>query len=289
MIGLQCCFFDLSLYAVIKYTCCICPHDDDTSITYFYLNNKHLGFSYGNFTNISLVDYDDNFYTRNHLRIIPNRYFGNNTFQSIGPFINIQSPPSAYLAGNTLGTGNVISGAQILGTYANESFNYINCFFGVENPTIFITSNSTNGFNVVGLANQRDNSNVLLDTDFVTDTTFCRYTNGKGFPITVLSSLSSLQSPMNYEVNWHLAIRERATDKINTYHIKTNCKKIGTTFTVYSNTTVSASEEFFTMTGLVPTVGFDWIQIAPTAGPSNLLDVSCVIHIKGYKIPMTYF
>lgn len=270
--------------------------NDNTSITGFYLSNSHLGIEYGNFSNFGVLNDADQgiapFASSNDLVIVTNGFINNNNIYSISTNIRIENGArsyTGYLADYPDGQGNTISGADITDTFPTKSFNYVNCRHLVNISALFVTENTQESLITSAIAKQTDISGNVLDTDFVVDTTFCKYTNGLGEQILALEGASSNLNDANYEVNWHLSIRERTTGLTNCYHIKTNCKGIAGIITVISNTTVSSSEEFFTLTGITPAVGSGGIEINPTAGAANLLDVACVIHIKGYKILSNYF
>lgn len=269
----------------------------DASIISFNLNNFYFSLSYGVFSNITVWNNAQK-YSTDLFNINTNYVFVSNVFQSISAFVNINPDPrnTAILPLN--GSGNVITGCEIANWFPDTSFALINCTTPGTNVTnIFPTTSASssnnaprNAFQLVGDAAQADLTGTVLDTDFVTDMTVCFFSNGAAVPGQIEQMrIGYLQDDSNYEINWHISAKLRSTNETNIYHIKTNAKVIGGVYSIVSNTTVSTSEEFLGLTGLTPTVTAgpptSAFVIDPTVTSSTLLDVACVAHIKGFRVP----
>ena len=265
----------------------------ETVFTDLKLNSANFASFSGLFNNITTWNIIESLTYR--FTINTNRGLISNSISAVSPIINlVEYPGVTTLPSSTPqnGSGNVITGCTIGTDFTDTSFTFINCdFFNNlgRGSTLIPTVNTNNSFIVYNNAKQLDVSSGVLDEDFVVKASYSVYTNGvPNLPGTFDERIyiTNLQQNSNYEVNWRLSVRERSTDKCNTYHIKTNLKRTtAANGIIVSSSTISASEEFFTLTGLIPVASINGCYIAPTLGAGNLLDVACTIEIIGYKIP----
>jgi hypothetical protein len=257
----------------------------DVNVPSFNLANVYFYPYYGLFSNISVWNLGQRVSSNDHFVINTNYNFVANTFSAISGIVDIIKDPRNTNITPENGFGNTITGCEIGVDYRDTSFSFINCQFGSsDSATLIPTKDTDDGLVFYNNAIQQDISGTVTDNDFVVKQTFTKYAQGVGPGATTIS-FSVGKTNCNYEVNWYLSVRERSTGLCNTYHIKTNLKRGASgNPVVVSNTTVAASEEFFTLTGLIPSYSGGNIQIAPNAGAGNKLDAACTVEINGYKI-----
>lgn len=248
-------------------------------ISEFYFNNAHFGIIYGLVNNVGTWNKDNRADNSNIMNIYTSNLFRYNSFESIGLRTKILADPNALFFFEN-GFANTFSGGEIIDFPANDSFAFSNTIFSGQlfssGNTIIPTRGPSGAFNIV-----TPTEPITGTINFVVENTFCLYKEIVGS-----GSLTTGPLPKNseYEVNWHLTIKRRATDEVNTYHIKTNVRRVTGNLVIVSNNTIAASEEFLGMTGLIPVVGFTALNISPVLG-SETLDVSVVVKMTGKMLP----
>lgn len=248
-------------------------------ISEFYFNNAYFGIIYGLVNNVGTWNKDNRADNSNIMNIYTSNLFRYNSFESIGLRTKILEDPNATFFFEN-GFANTFSGGEIIDFPANDSFAFSNTIFSGQlfssGNTIIPTRGPSGAFNIV-----TPTEPITGTINFVVENTFCLYKEIVGS-----GSLTTGPLPKNseYEVNWHLTIKRRATDEVNTYHIKTNVRRVTGNLVIVSNNTIAASEEFLGMTGLIPVVGFTALNISPVLG-SETLDVSVVVKMTGKMLP----
>lgn len=245
-------------------------------ISEFYFNNTHFGIIYGLVNNIGTWNNDNRDANSNIMNIYTSLFFRNNSFESIGLRTKILEDPNALFFFEN-GFSNTFSGGEIIYFEPNDSFAFSNTFFSGQNiasgNTIIPTRGPSGAFNIVSPTEPTTGT-----INYVVENTFCMYTED-GFLNT-----GPLPKNSEYEVNWHLTIKRRATDEVNTYHIKTHVRRVTGNLVLVSNNTIAASEEFLGVTGLIPVVLFTSLTMSPVLG-SETLDVSVVVKMTGRMLP----
>lgn len=262
--------------------------NESALVPQFNLANVYFSPVYGLFSNISVWNPGQRSGVNDRFTINTNWGFVGNTFSAISALVDIIKDPrySGYFP-NDNGFANTITGCEIYTDFRDISFSFVNCTFGTDKSATLIPTKDPNGSCLVVYNNAAQTAldGTITDNNFVVKQTFTKYLQGEGNPI----SISVNHTNYNYEVNWYLSVRERSTGLCNTYHIKTNLKRGASgNAIIVSNTTVAASEEFFTLTGIIPVITpsgtLSFLEIAPNAGAGNLLDAACTVEIHGYKI-----
>jgi hypothetical protein len=250
------------------------------AMTTTYINHKNIGCFAGNFTNISVWNFGQLAQAEDDLTIINNSQLIDNTFSNLYCRLNIELPDRTNVGG-----GNTISAVnQLVSTNPECGFSYIN----TNLPNNTFNGNSTYfDANAAAASFSYGNGNITTDplgtSITVTPSTLNFVTFG-----TPQVDLPNTTVYSHYIVDWNLIIKQRTTELVNYYNIKTilNIDNSGTG-TILDSSTLYAYEGITSapVTGLNPA----WnnttkvLSLSP-AGPTNIVTI-CDIKVTGFKHP----
>jgi hypothetical protein len=258
----------------------------DSSITEFSYNSVNFASLNAIISNVAPQDFllaTNTSPSNNYMNIWNVVNFVRNSFINIFTPIKISVIPP----GTSTGDSNTTLNCNILPNSYSSGFSHITAqnFNGTRLNQIFESNLATAAHNIIAEAEINDSASVLQEISQVTKTTFNQHTNGSGAIIVI----DQLPPNGHYEIDWVLAVKYDATGLTNNYHIKSTCRVNGSGIvTLTNNSTIYAFEEVLTLTGIIPTVNFNWIQIAPSDPTPLEIDCSCNITITGLRMPIAY-